>query len=95
MDRVTDVPTEVWEIINKKDLKFDVESPNFTANLVCELAKKVHEMITFTFDTPHMNADKKLPILDVKVHLKSKSNLFWLAQLCLGHKNAQFTLKNF
>ena len=75
MDKITNVPEEVWNIIDRNKLKFDIENPNFTANLIFELANKVHDMIDFTFDTPHMNADGKLPILDVKVHLTPKNTL--------------------
>ena len=75
MDKITDVPEKVWDIIDKNKLKYDIESPNFSANLVCELANKVHDMILFSFDTPHMNDDGKLPILDVKVHLTSENTL--------------------
>ena len=72
---ITDVPEKVWDIIDKNKLKYDIESPNFTADLVCELANKVHDMISFTFDTPHMNDDGKLPILDLKVYLTPENTL--------------------
>ena len=48
---------------------------NFTANLLCKLANSVDDMITFTVDTPDMNQDNKLPMLDVKVHLDPENML--------------------
>ena len=69
MDKLTDEQSDIFKIIDRNNLKYSPEDPSFTANVICELANQVDSMISFTFDTPHLNENHKLPILDVKVAL--------------------------
>ena len=75
MDKLTDEQSDIFKIIDRNNLKYSPEDPSFTANVICELANQVDSMISFTFDTPHLNENHKLPILDVKVALNEENIL--------------------
>ena len=48
---------------------------DYTADIVCKIANTVSDMISFTYDTPGMNKDNKLPVLDVKVCVNSENKI--------------------
>jgi len=72
-DRLTEAHTGIYNVLDKNCIDTNDKDPNFTAKILCQLANKVNDMISFTFDTPHLNEDQKLPILDVKVSLNDSN----------------------
>ena len=46
-----------------------------TAKILCEIANGVDTMISFEYDVPEFHDDLKLPVLDLKVYLDSKTRL--------------------
>ena len=75
MDRLTDKHTAIYRVLDRDTIKVNENDPEFTATVISEIANKVHEMISFTFDTPERNEDQKLPILDLKVFLNDENYL--------------------
>ena len=54
---------------------FEGNPEDYTAAIFCKLADKVCDMISFTFDTPTMHEDQKLPVLDLKIFLNEDNKI--------------------
>ena len=72
MDRITDYNIELEKILENDYVRFSDfpgNSEEYTARMMSNLANSVCKMINFTVDTPSMNEDGMMPILDVKVKI--------------------------
>ena len=77
-DKIVDENEEIKNILGSEYISpqhFDGSNENYTAHILCLLANTVSDMIGFTYDTPAMNDDKKLPVLDLKVYLNDHNKV--------------------
>ena len=78
MDKITHRNSELEKILGNEYVspsEFIGNEEEYTACIMTKLADSICEMIKFTYDTPSMNADGMLPILDVKVKVSSENVL--------------------
>ena len=78
MDRITDHNIELEKILENDYVRpsdFPGSSEEYTARMMSNLANSVCKMINFSVDTPSMNEDGMMPILDVKVKIGPKNEV--------------------
>ena len=78
MERIISENNDLKNVLGqnyKSPREYNGSLEDYTANMMCHLANTVCDMIEFSYDTPCMNVDKKLPVLDVKVFINSEHKI--------------------